>query len=88
MTFHLSGATLAPDRPGSARETTMKLTFLGTSSENGQCPTFYTTDRGTYVVQGWKVTDAEALAQLDIPEHETAVEIPAELLHYAPHPTG
>src|SRR5262249_31349599 len=45
----------------------MKLTFLGTSSENGQCPTFYATDRGTYVVQGWKITDAEALAKLDMP---------------------
>jgi len=66
----------------------MKLTFLGTSSENGQCPTFYATDRGTYVVQGWKITDAEALDQLDITEHETAVEIPAELLRYAPRPTS
>jgi len=66
----------------------MKLTFLGTSSENGQCPTFYATDRGTYVVQGWKITDAEALARLDIPEHETVVEIPAELLRYAPRPTA
>jgi len=66
----------------------MKLTILGTSSENGQSPTFFATDRGTYVVQGWKITDAEALAQLDIPEHETAVEIPAELLHYAPQPTS
>lgn len=66
----------------------MKLTFLGTSSENGQCPTFYATDRGTYVVQGWKITDAEALAQLDMPEQETAVEIPADLLRYAPRSTA
>ena len=66
----------------------MKLTFLGTSSENGQSPTFFATDRGTYVVQGWKIADAEALAQLDIPEHEAAVEIPAELLRYAPRPTA
>jgi hypothetical protein len=33
-----------------------------------------------YVVHGWRITDAEALTQLDMPEHETAVEIPAELL--------
>lgn len=65
----------------------MKLTFLGTSSENGQCPTFYATDRGTYVVQGWRVTDAETLSQMDIPGHETAVEIPAELLRFAPRLT-
>ena len=62
----------------------MKLTFLGTSWENGQCPTFYATDRGTYVVQGWKLSDPEALSQMDIPEHETAVEIPAQLLRFAP----
>lgn len=63
----------------------MQLTFLGTSSEGGSCPSFFATDRGTYVVQGWKLTDAEALSQMDIPDHETAVEIPAELLRYAPH---
>jgi hypothetical protein len=62
----------------------MRLTFLGTSSEGGSCPTFFATDRGTFVVQGWKLTDAEALSQMDIPEHESAVEIPAELLRYAP----
>jgi hypothetical protein len=67
---------------------TMKLTFLGTSSENGQCPTFYATDRGTYVVQGWKITDHETLSQMDIPDHETAVEIPAELLRFAPPPSA
>jgi hypothetical protein len=66
----------------------MKLAFLGTSSENGQRPTFCATDRGTYVVQGWRITDAEALTQLDMPEHETAVEIPAELLRYAPRSTA
>lgn len=63
----------------------MQLTFLGTSSEGGSCPSFFATDRGTYVVQGWKLTDAEALSQMDIPAHETAVEIPAALLRYAPH---
>ena len=71
-----------------SEEITMKLTFLGSNSENGQSPTFYATDRGTYVVQGWKITDADALAQMDLPDHETAVEIPAELLRHAPHPTA
>ena len=62
----------------------MRLTFLGTTSEQGNCPTLFATDRGTYVVQGWKVTDAEALTGMDIPDHETAVEIPAALLGFAP----
>ncbi|WP_158852846.1 hypothetical protein [Saccharothrix deserti] len=65
----------------------MRLTFLGTTSNSGSCPNLYATDRGTYVVQGWKVTDPEALAALHergLPDHETAVEIPAALLGFAP----
>jgi hypothetical protein len=62
----------------------MKLTFLGTSSADGDCPSVYATDRGTYVIQGWKVADAAALDQLDIPDHETVVEIPAALLRHMP----
>lgn len=62
----------------------MKLTFLGSDSKTGDCPTLYATDRGTLVVQGWRLTDAEALDGMDIPDHETAVEIPAELVRFAP----
>ncbi|MBC8090793.1 MAG: hypothetical protein H7Y15_02410 [Pseudonocardia sp.] len=67
----------------------MELTFLGKdpSSGNNECPSFYATDRGTYVVQGWRVTDPEALAALrerGMPGHETAVEIPAALFRFAP----
>ncbi len=65
----------------------MKLTLLGTESEGGQSPTLYATDRGTFVVQGWRITDAEALTTLNIPGHETAVEIPAALLRFAPPST-
>jgi hypothetical protein len=57
----------------------MKLTKLAGCS-GGTCPAVYGTDRGTYVVQGARVTDAEALAALELPEHETLVEVPAELL--------
>lgn len=65
----------------------MKLTFQGTSSSNGSCPSVYLTDRGSVVVQGWRVDDPEALASLrerGLPEHETAVEIPLELLRHLP----
>lgn len=68
----------------------MKLVFLGTTSNNGSCPNIYATDRGTYVVQGYRITDPEALAALNergLPEHETAVEIPAALLDFAPRGT-
>lgn len=35
----------------------------------------HTTDHGTYVLSGAAVTDAEALAQMDIPGHETCIEV-------------
>jgi hypothetical protein len=62
----------------------MKLTRLGTSSDRGECPTVYATDQGTLVVQGWKIPDPETLAQLDMPDHESAVEIPIALLRFFP----
>lgn len=62
----------------------MKLMYLGGPSEDGGSPSLYATDRGTYVVQGWKVDDAEALAEMQIPVQETVVEIPQELLRFAP----
>ncbi|MGW0805283.1 hypothetical protein [Nonomuraea sp. NPDC002799] len=63
----------------------MKLRFLGTTSDGGSCPTLYETDRGTFVVQGDRVTDPEALAELaarGLPDHETAVEVRPELLKF------
>lgn len=63
----------------------MKLTFEGTTSNDRTCPALYRTDRGTYVVQGTRVTDSEALQTLQergLPDHETAVEIPAALLGF------
>ena len=65
----------------------MKLTHLGSTSKNGGCPELYATDHGTYVVQGTRVTDPEALAALrarGLPDHETAVEIPTALLSFVP----
>ncbi|MFD9887980.1 hypothetical protein ACFWY9_01460 [Amycolatopsis sp. NPDC059027] len=69
------------------QEAPMQLTHLGTSSGETGCPSAFATDRGTYVIQGWKVTDPGALAELrrlGLPDHEAAVEIPAELLPYLP----
>ena len=57
----------------------MRLVKLAGCS-GGTCPAVYATDRGTVVVQGSIVTDAEALATMDLPAHETVVEVPAELL--------
>lgn len=38
----------------------------------------------TYVIQGWKVLDAATLAQLNLPDHETVIEVPKALLGFAP----
>ncbi|MFL6077958.1 MAG: hypothetical protein ACJ73S_31725 [Mycobacteriales bacterium] len=67
----------------------MHVRFLGKDPESqvGQSPTLYATDRAdreTYIVQGWKVTDPAALAQLgDIPPGEAVIEVPAEVLRFA-----
>jgi len=62
----------------------MRLAFLGGESGQDGSPRVYATDRGTFVVQGYKVEDAETLSQLRIPAHETVIEIPAELLKFFP----
>ena len=62
----------------------MRLTFLGKDSTPNDSPTLYETDRDSYVVQGWVVTDAEALSQMKIPDGETVVEVPKRLMKYLP----
>jgi hypothetical protein len=58
----------------------MRLELLRGCSDGKTCPAVHQTDRGTIVIQGWAVTDAEALEQLRMPAGELAVEIPAELV--------
>jgi hypothetical protein len=57
----------------------MRLQKIG-GCDDGTCPAVYSTGEGTYVVQGAIVTDPDALAAMNLPAHETAVEVPAELL--------
>ena len=60
----------------------MKLTFIRKTVDSGEtnCPSLYRTDRNTFVVQGWRISDPDTLAQLDIPAHETVVEVPIDVL--------
>jgi hypothetical protein len=53
----------------------MQLTKLA-GCQGNSCPAVYETDRGTLVVQGTIVTDANVQA----PAGETMVEVPRELL--------
>jgi hypothetical protein len=59
----------------------MQLVFLGKSSEGGESPTLYASDRH-YIVQGYTVTDRSVLAGLDLAQGEIAVEIYARLLDF------
>ncbi|GHI07400.1 hypothetical protein AQI88_20565 [Streptomyces cellostaticus] len=65
----------------------MTLRFIGTTSDDGDCPTLYDIE-GTdeILVQGERETDPEHLAQLrDVKESETFVRVPRSLLtRYAP----
>ncbi|UGT59019.1 hypothetical protein [Nocardia asteroides] len=62
----------------------MRLTFIGKDPESNPTgsPTVYRTDRGSWVVQGWVVTDPGSLAQMDIPEGEACVEIPDRMIPF------
>jgi len=52
----------------------------GNCGDSKVCPALHRTDRGTVVVQGWAVTDAELLGGLDPLAGEAAVEVPVGLL--------
>ena len=62
----------------------MKLTFVAKDPESvpSGSPTLYRTDRGSWVVQGWAVTDTDAVATMAIPDGEACVEIPDRLVPF------
>lgn len=60
----------------------MKLRFMGKESTPTNSPTLYSTDHESYVIQGWVVADEGILALLTVPEDETLIEVPPDLLDY------
>ncbi|HUY52879.1 MAG TPA: hypothetical protein VMV92_45465 [Streptosporangiaceae bacterium] len=67
----------------------MELRFLGKETEGGNSPTLFDTEeimygKEVYVVQGWKITDQETLARLNIPDHEAVVAVPKKLMQHLP----
>ncbi|MEW1722202.1 hypothetical protein [Streptomyces sp. NPDC093109] len=60
----------------------MKLRFLGKNSTPGDSPTLYVSDQDSYVIQGWRVYARDLLAQLDVPDGHTVVEVPIELFEH------
>ncbi|MDT3396279.1 hypothetical protein RKE29_06440 [Streptomyces sp. B1866] len=57
----------------------MKVTKLVGTCDIKNCPTLYATDRDTLLAQGQTPTDHG----LQIPDHETVVEIPMDLIRRA-----
>lgn len=62
----------------------MRLTLIGSDPDSNptNSPTIYRTDRESWVVQGWVITDPDALAELNLPEGESAVEIPDRVIQF------
>lgn len=58
----------------------MRLTFLGKESVPDQSPTLYATDRDSYIVQGWIVSDPQILTMITVSDGETLVEVPPKLM--------
>lgn len=67
-----------------ARGLSMLLTFIGKDPDSNPTgsPTIYRTDRNSWIVLGWVVTDLEALAQMNIPKGEACVEIPDRMIQF------
>jgi len=62
----------------------MALRFVAKDpdSQPSGSPTLYRTDRQTWIIQGWAVTDPGELAQMNIPLGETCCEIPDRLVPF------
>jgi hypothetical protein len=70
--------------PRSIQEVDVKITLVAKdpgSAPDGS-PTLYRTDRDSWVVQGWVVSDPEVLAAMSIPRGEACVEIPDRLVPF------
>ncbi|MET8214109.1 hypothetical protein ABZT51_51670 [Streptomyces sp. NPDC005373] len=68
-------------------EDDMTLRFIGTTSDDGDCPTLYEIpETDEYLVQGDRETDLQHLVCLrDVKPSETFVRVPRSLLaRYAP----
>ena len=62
----------------------MRVRFVAKDPDSvpDQSPTLYKTDRDSWLVQGWVVTDTSTLAEMSIPQGETVVEIPDRLVPF------
>ncbi len=72
----------------------MRAEFMGKdpASDVDKSPALYRTDRTdrvTFLVQGWRVVDAQALIDVgEVPTHEGLLEVPIEVLRLAAEHEG
>jgi hypothetical protein len=62
------------------------MRFLGVDPDTGYggSPTVWD-DGDCYVIQGWRITDEQTLAEIgDVPAHETVVRIPKRMMQFFP----
>lgn len=77
-------ASIECNTPQRRKEEIMCIRFVAKDPDSvpDQSPTLYKTDRDSWLVQGWVVTDPATLAEMNIPEGETVVEIPGRLVPF------
>ncbi|MEV6863572.1 hypothetical protein AB0M44_21520 [Streptosporangium subroseum] len=66
----------------------MRLTFLGKDTKDDGSPTLYLTENGTFLIQGWIVTDSEVTGRFQLSDGETLVEVPHKLMTHLPPGTA
>jgi len=77
-------APIECNTPQRCKEEIMHIRFVAKDPDSvpDQSPTLYKTDRESWLVQGWVVSDPSALAEMNIPEGETVAEIPDRLVPF------
>ncbi|MDT0447325.1 hypothetical protein [Streptomyces johnsoniae] len=63
----------------------MKVAFVGGSTGQGGSPRLYRDEvSGDFIVQGYVINDPVDLAQMNVPDGETVVRVPASLFAHLP----
>ncbi|WP_026117170.1 hypothetical protein [Nocardiopsis valliformis] len=63
----------------------MRIKFVGGATGQGGSPRLYQDEEsGDFIVQGYIVSDPNDIEQMNIPDGETVVRVPASLFEYLP----
>jgi hypothetical protein len=66
-------------------ETSMRIAFVGGATGQGGSPRLYRDEEsGDFIVQGYAIHDPADLRQMNIPDGETVVRVPASLFTHVP----